>query len=244
MRALPVTIGISFIVFAACQHTPVEPEKPTAFPAVVSVGVYINTNNVLSAIVAVRATNAATVAIEFGSDSLFTQCTPLVHIAGDSARLPVLGLKANRSYTMRAVAISASGHKTHSAPFSFQTPSLPDGLPRFSVVARQTPSTGFVMLGFATTEIANTYYALIIDNDGEIVWYKRFPRPVVDFQKQVNGVYTVFSSMAMPLKSMATAISWYRFATAMKLPKSIRALAKSSGGWAARTTSSHLSMTP
>lgn len=195
MRALPLTIGISFAVLAACQHTPVEPEKSAVFPAVVNVGVYNNANNVLSAIVAVRTTNAAKVAIAFGDDSLLTQSTPLVQIAGDSARVPVLGLKANRLYKLRAVAISASGHETHSAPFSFQTRPLPDGLPRFSVVAHQTPSTGFVMVGFATTEIANTYYALIIDNDGEVVWYRRFPRPVVDFQKQANGLYTVYSSM-------------------------------------------------
>ncbi|MGH7600350.1 MAG: hypothetical protein ACREOI_28690, partial [bacterium] len=189
MRALPLTIGISFAVFAACQHTSVEPEKPTVFPAFVNVGVYNNTNNVLSAIVAVRATNAEAVAIEFGSDSLFTQSTPFAQIASDSAQVSVLGLKANRLYRMRAVAISASGHKTHSAPFSFQTPPLPDGLPRFSIIASQAPSVGFVMLGFATTEVANTYYALIIDNEGEVVWYRRFPgRLLISKNRQTDCI--------------------------------------------------------
>jgi len=192
---LPVALGMSAFILAACSHSPVDPDGSAILPTFTKLSVNGNAHNVLSAIVTVHARNAAAVAVEFGSDSLFKQDTPFVSVHGDSARVSVLGMEASRSYTMRAVAISASGHQIRSAPFSFSTQKLPDDLPRVSVVARQSPAAGFVMLGFATSESANKYYALIIDNDGNTVWYRVFPGAVVDFQKQTNGNYTAFTSI-------------------------------------------------
>lgn len=194
-HVLPVALGTSAFIFAACSHTPVDPDKSTITPTITSLKANGNSNNVLSAIVTVRAINAAAIAVEYGSDSPFSQSTPFVPVKGDSAEMPVLGLKASRSYAMRAVAISANGHKISSTPFSFNTPKLPDALPRVAVLTRQSPAAGFVMLGFATSETASKYYALIIDNDGIPVWYREFPGAVVDFQKQTNGNYTAFTAI-------------------------------------------------
>ncbi len=194
-QILPVALGMSALIFTACSHTPVDPNKSTIIPTFTTLKVNGNANNVLSAMVTVRAIDAAAIAVEYGSDSLFSQSTPFVPVKEDSARVPVLGLKASQSYAMRAMAISASGHKTGSAPFSFNTPKLPDELPRVAVLTSQSPAAGFVMLGFATSESANKYYALIIGNDGKTVWYREFPGAVVDFQKQTNGNYTAFTSI-------------------------------------------------
>lgn len=194
-RAVPAALVMSAFIFAACSHTPVDPNKSTLTPTFTNLRANGNANNTLSAIVTARAINAAAIAVEYGSDSPFSQRTPFVPVNGDSARVVVLGLKASQPYAMRAVAISASGDKTTSAQFSFNTQRLPDALPRVAVLTSQSPAAGFVMLGFATSETADKYYALIIDNNGIPVWYREFPSAVVDFQKQTNGNYTAFTAI-------------------------------------------------
>lgn len=193
-HVLPAALVISAFIFTACSHTPVDPDKSTIIPAFISLKARGNANNALSAIIAVHTINAAAIAVEYDSSSTFSQSTPFVPVEGDSARVPVLGLKASQLYAMRAVAVSASGQKTISAAFSFNTPKHPDTLPRVAVLTNQSPASGFVMLGFSTSEHANKYYALIIDNDGTPVWYREFPAAVVDFQKHTNGNYTAFTS--------------------------------------------------
>jgi len=196
MRPFFIFICFSFLLLlAACNHNSVDPKTPAILPTLFNVSVNSNAHNVLSAVVTARSMNAAELAVEYGIDSLFKQQTPFVPVNGDSTRIPVLGLEASRSYAMRVVAVSVNGDKTNSKPFSFSTPKLPDDLPRVSVVARQSPSAGFVMLGFASSETPTKFYATIVDNDGKIVWYKGFDSGVVDFQKQTNGNYTAFASL-------------------------------------------------
>jgi hypothetical protein len=194
LRLVAAILITSVFLFIACRHTVVDPSGPPIIPTFAEINVRDNENNVLSAVVAARAINAAAIAVEYGLDSLFSQSTPFVPIQGDSAQVPILGLEANQSYLMRAVAISMIGHKTISRPFTFSTPSLPDDLPSLSVLTHQSPSTGFVMLGFTSSGNPNQSYALIIDNHGKAVWYRAFRSPVADFQKQANGSYTAFSS--------------------------------------------------
>ena len=197
MRLFFIFIRFSFLLLlAACNHNAVDPKTPAILPTILSVRANSNAHNVLSAIITARSMNAAELAVEYGLDSLFKQQTPLVPVKGDSTRIPVLGLEASRSYAMRVVAVSVSGDKTTSKPFSFSTLKLPDDLPRVSVVSRQAPAAGFVMLGFASSETPTKFYALMVDNDGKIVWYRGFDSGVVDFQKQANGNYTAFASLA------------------------------------------------
>jgi len=191
---LPMALVTSAFILVACSHSPVDPNGSAVLPTFTKLSVNGNAHNVLSAVVTVHTLNSAAVAVEFGNDSLFKQYTPFVPVNGDSARIPIFGLEASRSYTMRAVAISGGGHQTKSVPFSFSTQKLPDDLPRLSVLSSRSPADGFVMLGFTGSEFANKFYALIIDNGGRVVWYRRFPSAIADFQKQANGRYTVFSS--------------------------------------------------
>jgi len=196
MRPFFIFIRFSFLfLLAACSHNAVDPKTPVILPTILNASVNNNAHNVLSAVVTARSINAAEMAVEYGIDSLFKQQTPFVPVHGDSTRIPVLGLEASRSYAMRVVAISVSGHKTGGKPFTFSTPPIPHDLPRVSVIARQSPSAGFVMLGFASTETPNKFYAVMVDNDGKIVWYRGFDSGIVDFQKQTNGNYTAFASL-------------------------------------------------
>ena len=194
-KTLLPAVFTTAILFAACNHNSVDPQTPAILPTILSVRADSNTHNVLSAIVTARSNNADELAVEYGLDSLFKQQTPFVPVTGDSTRIPVLGLEASRSYAMRVVAVSVGGDKTNSKPFPFNTSKLPDDLPRVSVVSRQSPAAGFVMMGFASSETPTQFYATIVDNDGKIVWYKGFGSGVVDFQKQANGNFTAYASL-------------------------------------------------
>lgn len=161
-----------------------------------SVRVQANPHNAISAIVGVTAHNAAQIAVELSVESQFAGRTPWQTVGQPNLRLPVLGLRPNSQYVMRVVAASISGDTTRSVPLTFATGALPADLPRLTVAANQSPQPGYVMLGFPNAAgDATMFYALIIDNHGTVVWYRGFPSPVVDFQKQPDGGYTLFSSL-------------------------------------------------
>jgi len=50
-------------------------------------------------------------------------------------------------------------------------------------------------LGITSGSANGKHFAMIVDNEGHVVWSRRFPNPVVDFQKQPNGHYTVLTSI-------------------------------------------------
>lgn len=190
-----IFLAAGIFCIAGCEHLFVEPPAPAIIPGIQAVRIYDNPNNVLSAIVTARTSDAAAAAVEFGSDSLFRQSTPFIQTYEDSIRIPVLGLEPEKNYLMRTVAVSSSGQKSYSQLFSFQTKSLPNDIPEISVIANNSPASGFVMMGFASSRGGSqNFYAIIIDNEGAVVWYRSFKSPFVDFQKQVGGNYTVFSS--------------------------------------------------
>lgn len=200
LQILFISLAIISFFLAACQHSPIEPSDEAISPTVVVTDINENPHNVLSAVVTTNVNDASNVAIEYGIDSLFSDKTPLVPVTGTMVQIPVLGLKENTSYLMRAMAVSSTGHETKSKNLPFTTSTLPDDIPSMSVLINQSPKEGFVMLGFANGSAASKLYALMVDNDGDVVWYRAFPNPVVDFQKQENGSYTVYSSIdASPL---------------------------------------------
>ncbi len=51
------------------------------------------------------------------------------------------------------------------------------------------------MLGIVSSIPAGKHFALIVDNDGNVVWHRRFVGGVVDFQRQPNGHYTAYTSV-------------------------------------------------
>lgn len=108
--------------------------------------------------------------------------------------IPVLGLRPDRSYSMRAVGISASGAMSRSSTYSFRTPPLPADMPKFKVLRSNHPTVANVLLGI-TPATGGKSYAVIVDTGGVPVWYKEFKDAVVDFQKQSDGSYTAWSSL-------------------------------------------------
>ena len=152
-----------------------------------------NPGNSLSALVTLQASGRGLAAIEILADRGIDQVTPYILAGRGTTILPVLGLRANRTYAMRARIISSAGGERESAAFSYHTPPLPTDLPKIRVLNSNHPSVRNVMLGITPAKSGRSY-AMIIDTGGSPVWYKEFKDAVVDFQRQAKGRYTAWSS--------------------------------------------------
>lgn len=193
IRSAAALAGLVALLTIGCESDP--PAGP-ATVTVASATVEANPNNVVSAIVRVSTANATAVRVEYGADTLYASSTPWVAVRGDTALIPVAGLNAATRYNMRVVATSTAGSGT-GAPLVFTTGALPADLPRFTVTTGGMASPGYVM--FATTAgdtSLGRFYALIVDNSGAVVWYRRFATQVTDFQRQPDGSFTAFSSLS------------------------------------------------
>ncbi len=147
--------------------------------------------NVLSAVISARLRTADSVTLRFGiAGGPLDSSTPAVTEPGDSALLPLLGLRDVTQYEVKAVAFNKCG--TSSGPvLSFTTDKLPADLPRFTASGAD-PSPGYV--AFAAGN-----YGIVIDNTGRVVWYHRFPNgPGLNFQPQPNGRYTARPATTSP----------------------------------------------
>jgi len=180
------------VLLTGCSEDNLVQSPVSSIPELNEVNVNDNPNNVVSAVVSVTSKNASSLRVEFGEDSIHTHSTPSFPVTSNSTVVPVLGLKANRTYFIRVAAVSSSGYTITSQWYNFTTQPLPDNITRYSIVVNNSPADGFTMLGF-TGGGMNTSYAVIMNNIGEIIWYRKFNGPVTDFQKQPGGTYTVFS---------------------------------------------------
>ncbi len=166
------------------------PPPPLREPSLGSIQVQGNPNNVLSAIVNVDSSNAASLRVEYaaagGND---TGSTPDFDVKANSTALPVLGLMPQTDYTFQVVAKGQDGTIVQSDPVPFQTGSLPNGIPSFVVLQSGAVQPGYTMVGWLLNSGGNP--ALIVDQTGRVVWYRENPRGISDFQKQPNGTYTV-----------------------------------------------------
>lgn len=160
---------------------PPTPLTPEIIGSTVSPGPF----NVLSAIVTVHLRKADSVRIEVhaldgGPDT--DSETPAVSGRGDTASVPVLGLRPVQRYQFRPVAYRG-GVSVIGDPIELLTGALPADLPVFTA-SGASPSPGYVGL-------ASGNYGLVLDNTGRVVWYRAFPDgPGLNFMA-ANGYYAV-----------------------------------------------------
>lgn len=193
---LTIAFALISLLSVSCDGTQLPRVHDAVIPTIREVSINSNTHNVVSAIVTVDLLDAVEIAIEYGIESTAMEMTPFMPVLESTTTVPVLGLVAESSYTMRAIAISATGHRIKSEDFLYTTGSLPSNLPKLSLLTNDLESMdSYVMLGFASGNESSGYYALIINRTADVVWYREFSNPVVDFQKQENGYYTVWSSI-------------------------------------------------
>lgn len=157
---------------------------PVTRPAIEAAFVVSNPDNVLSAVVSVRARHADSVGVIFhlsGSANTTDSAVPAVVPVLDQVRITVLGLLPASEYVLHVIAYGGMERETGDA-LIFTTDTLPQDLPRFSA-GGSDPSPGFVVFGAGK-------YGLVIDNTGRVVWYHRFANgPGLNFMAQPNGRY-------------------------------------------------------
>ena len=192
LRFLPVLPGL-FLLLPACEKVadPLGDDRP----AIHDVQVVENPHNVLSARVTVVAENAGEVYLRIEGDSL-TRLSPAMPIQNGTAVLPLLGLAPEKNYTIRAIARSERGAESSSESLPFATGALSPDMPRFEVLHKGEPQDSPLLIGLTQLDTGRPAYAGILDNEGRFIWYRQFAGPVVDFQRQPNGNFTVFSNEA------------------------------------------------
>ncbi len=155
-------------VVTACASEPTAPAVPV-LPAIVASTVSPNPFNVLSATVDVQLRKADSVKVQIhaGGDARSADTdAPAVPTSGDSATVPVLGLRPTQRYILRPVAYRGVRSVVGDS-IEFTTGALPVDLPAF-MASGSDPSPGYVVL-------AAGRYGLVIDNAGRVVWYRAFP---------------------------------------------------------------------
>jgi hypothetical protein len=177
-------------------------------PIVDGVNVTANPNNVLSAVVTASVRDADKVRISYRAQgSTTTSSTPEVVISNPATiTLPVFGLRPETSYSLWVTALTTGGRSTDSPQVSLRTGSLPSYLPVFSVERPGNPQPGYTMVAWTTANSGtapNLFYdqnaALIVDQDGQVAWYKELPGHfVLDWQRQPDGTYTGAVDQAVP----------------------------------------------
>lgn len=183
------------VALCSCTDQVLPPvTKQGGSPRVISQQASENPNNVLSAVVRVVAENAIALTVEITDEEGRLFYTPLVPATSNPVQLSLLGLRESSAYKCRVVAVSADGRTASGRAFEIETGTLPDDFPRLSVVTNTGATPGYVMLISPSATVAGRFYAFIVDNNGRVVWYRTLSNLILDFQKQYDGSYTVFSS--------------------------------------------------
>lgn len=166
---------------AGCAAEPVTPPAPLP-PVLVASAAASNPNNALSAIVSATTRLVDSVAVRFGvAGTMEEGSTPAVLVVGDAAFVPVLGLRPDTRYVFHVLAYGREQMVVGDA-IDFTTASLPADLPHYAA-AGSDPSPGYVAFSAGR-------YGLVIDNEGRVVWYRRFANgPGLNFQPEPTGRY-------------------------------------------------------
>lgn len=109
--------------------------------------------------------------------------------------VPLIGMKANRSHTISVTVTDAAGNSTTAAAGEFTTPELPEIFPRPQVVVNESDRTEPGVNLFTITQrfgpgTPEEGYspALMVDNEGEVLWYYYLPgERVHEIQRLSNG---------------------------------------------------------
>lgn len=189
MRFFCLTAAL--LVASACASDGLGPASLP--PEIQANTVALGPHNVLSAVVTAQVRLADSVAVRYGiAGEALGSTTPAVVPVRDSAEIPVLGLRAETSYSLHVIAYGG-GQSVAGETLAFSTGSLPEDLPKY-VAGGPDPSPGYVVF-------AAGMYGLVIDNTGRVVWYRRFPNgPGLNFQAQPTGRYAARPPPADPMK--------------------------------------------
>jgi arylsulfate sulfotransferase len=187
MRSIFLVL-IAFVV-AACDRSP---------PAISDIGLEPNPNPTvpLAAILTVATDEPAALTINIDDGERQWSLSPSEEMSA-THEVPIFGMRAGRDNTITATLTDAKGNAMTSGPLMFATPPLPEAFPTPRVTVRNVDAMepGVTLFnvngrwgpdGKATP--ANFAPAIIVDDEGEIIWYY-FPdgHKVHDIRRMPNG---------------------------------------------------------
>jgi hypothetical protein len=113
--------------------------------------------------------------------------TAPVDLTKPNDRTLLLGLKQASNYTFHIEATDASGVACRSPDYGLPTTGL---LPDAPAISRTVSNAAAQAMGFIVTSSGVTYgdYAIIIDADGEVVWYAESPIQCTRARMDYEGV--------------------------------------------------------
>lgn len=187
---LVAPLGLSAL---SCTQSPVDPASPPIDPEIQRIQVQSNPAVTLSALVTLSANMRGSVAIEVFHGPFLEFVTPSFSVERDSTIVPVLGLHESTTYSLKPILTSSHGGAFKGSPFTYTVGSLSADVPRLKVLISHQPTVRYVLLGI-TPAVSGASYAMIVDTAGSPVWIRKFKDAVVDFQKQSENRYTVWSS--------------------------------------------------
>jgi len=110
---------------------------------------------------------------EFGLDGALDMASPQTESAGTEHSALLLGMKAGRSYSFRAVTITESGQRLEGAVGTVEIDDPPADLARFTVSSHdeaQAQPGGYIMTSLLGVDNG---WVVILDRDADYVWYHK-----------------------------------------------------------------------
>jgi len=146
----------------------------------------------------------------YGLDGDLSTATPVYEGDNTDHAVVLLGLKAGRSYSFQAVTVTAGGDELTSDVAELTVVPAPSDVGSLTITLADPPAElddGFVLTNLLQ-EDGNSI--VIIDRDGDIVWYMTFPARLVTSLKiapDSRGFYTIHSDITQTEDT--SQIDWY-----------------------------------
>jgi hypothetical protein len=140
-------------------------------------------DNVLIADAAVQLNQPAAVFLEYGNSQVGWLRTPTMN-TGTNHQQPILRLRADTTYQVRAFTLNEAGCPTGAAVADLRTGTLPERLRSYEVQTTGQASFPFMLMDFPSPAPFlppgapgdRSRYLGAIDPDGQVVWYYLVPR--------------------------------------------------------------------
>ncbi len=148
-----------------------------------------------------RVGHPSPVGAEISVEGVGVSFTIPVGDVGNELHIPIGGMRADATYEIQVQARRPDGETVGSQrTFSFSTGSLPDTLPPFETVLANTErmSPGYTMFDvqqfavspdIATEDLPPLGSLIVVDSEGNVVWYHQTMRPIGDARQLDDGEF-------------------------------------------------------
>jgi Arylsulfotransferase (ASST)/Arylsulfotransferase Ig-like domain len=189
------------LVAAACSDDKTPPasssERATGDDLLADVEVSRGPHSTISAVIEAQTSKDAVVSVEVDADEGSVESPPPTK-AGTSHTVPVVGMRAATTYSLRVTAAATDGSED-SAEIEWTTGALPDDLPPLTVDVADADAvapgvtlfTATLGGGDAPPEVEKTGYLLAVDGEGEVVWYYATGPSFMEVSQTAQGTLLV-----------------------------------------------------